>query len=407
MSPHSKFYLKYLPADYPPYQIDPDTYCRFDQRNNLTVGRPNWDPSIKEFAKKMSGTRIKRIRAGDPGYRVEDYSLFLAAGAIAYEFGTSINHSNRGLTAWAGEKQELLDIPRWEGNPEDAAAMVKRVARFLGADLVGIAPLNPLWIYSHAYWEDGSHKEIVFDTADAPIETDTQLVIPKAMQWVVVMGKRMDCETIDYSPTPVGCAETRVTYSRMAMLVSTLAQFLRGIGYHAIPSINDLGLNIPMAIDAGFGEQGRNGKLITPEYGPSVRLCKVITDLPIARDYPVSFGVKEFCRTCLKCAEGCPTNAISKGAPTWTGASISNSPGQFTWHLNNENCRRYWSVGTGTNCTVCIRDCPFSKKPGYIHDVTRAFIAKAPGLNPIWRRLDDLLGYGKEKDTAIFWRHER
>ena len=37
----SKFYVKTLPDDQPPYQVDDGVYRRFDQRNNLTVGRPN------------------------------------------------------------------------------------------------------------------------------------------------------------------------------------------------------------------------------------------------------------------------------------------------------------------------------------------------------------------------------
>lgn len=405
MTSHTATFVRHLPADHPPYRIDPAVYRRFDQRNNLTVGRPNWDESIRSFTKKVGATRAKRIESGDQGYGIQDYSLFLAAGAVGFEFGTSINHSNRGLTAWMPEEgKPAAKGAKWEGTPEDAAAMVKRVARYLGADLVGVTPLNPLWIYSHAAWEDGTHKEIVFDDADAPIETDQQLVIPKSMQWVIVMGKRMDSDTIAYSPSPIGCAETRLTYSRMALLVATMAQFLRGIGYHAIPSLNDLGLNIPMAIDAGFGEQGRNGKLITPQFGPSVRLCKVVTDLPLARDEPIRFGVGEFCDVCLKCATECPSNSISKGERTWKGPNISNSAGQWTWHLNNESCRRYWAMGPADNCTVCIRACPFTKHPGWIHDLTRSAISTVPAFDPLWRKLDDLLGYGKERDTTKFWR---
>src|SRR5512143_1698686 len=253
MATRSPFWVKPLPADQPPYRIDPDTYRRFDQRNNLTVGRPNWDETIRAFTKKVGATRAQRIQSGQSGYGIRDYGLFLAAGAVAFEFGTGINAANRGLTAWMPEEgKPVARDARWEGAPADAAAMVKRAARFFGADIVGIAPLNPLWIYSHAAWEEGEHKEIVFETVDTPGETEHQLVIPKTMQWVIVMGKRMDSDTLAYAPSPIGCAETRITYSRMALLVSTLAQFLRGLGYHAIPSINDLGLNIPMAIDAGF-----------------------------------------------------------------------------------------------------------------------------------------------------------
>jgi epoxyqueuosine reductase len=158
-----------------------------------------------------------------------------------------------------------------------------------------------------------------------------------------------------------------------------------------------------MAIDAGFGEQGRNGKLITPEFGPNVRLCKVITDLPLARDYPIRFGVKEFCAVCKKCAECCPSKAIPFGEPSWNGVSISNNPGVFTWQLNNDTCRKYWALGPGTNCTICIRVCPFTKNAGFLHEIVKLFISRIPALNPILRRADDLLGYGKEKDPGRFW----
>ena len=181
----------------------------------------------------------------------------------------------------------------------------------------------------------------------------------------------------------MGCAETATTYSRMAVLASALAEFVRAVGYRAIPSINDLALNIPLAIEAGFGEQGRHGKLITPEFGPSLRLCKVITDLPLARDYPIAFGVGAFCETCRKCARSCPSRSIPEGPRTWSGPNISNNPGVFTWHLDNETCRKYWNLALGDNCTVCVRVCPFTKGPALIHDVARAAVAGLPVLHPL------------------------
>jgi reductive dehalogenase len=400
----SRLYIKTLSPDRPPYQVDDQTYERFDQRNNLTVGRPNWDESVQVFTRKSVETRVKKMQSGRPGYGSEDYSLFLAGGVIALRLGTAINHANRGVTSWSSLGGKLPPgVDRWKGSSEDATAMVKRVARFFGADLVGIAPLDRRWIFSHAFWADRSRKEIVFDNAEAPVETEHQMAIPEKMRWVIVMGTKMDYDMMGYTPSPLGCAETRVTYSRMALQVAGMAEFLRGIGYHAIPSINGVGLNIPMAIDAGFGEQGRNGKLITPQFGPSVRLCKVITDLPVVRDHPIRFGVQEFCQVCQKCAEACPVGAITTGERTWEGPNISNSPGQYTWHLDNELCRRYWSAGNGTNCTSCIRACPFTKKPGLVHELARTFISNAPMLNPLVRKLDDWLGYGQEQDGARFW----
>jgi hypothetical protein len=57
---------------------------------------------------------------------------------------------------------------------------------------------------------------------------------------------------------------------------------------------------VPFAIEAGIGELSRLNKLVTPEFGPAVRLCKVFTDLPMACDTPIDFGL-EFCKKCKKC----------------------------------------------------------------------------------------------------------
>lgn len=403
----SKLTIKRTPGGEAPYEVDDNVYRRFDQRFNLTVGRPNWDTTVQKFTRQTVPTRVGHIKSGLPGYHLEDYSLFLAGGVTVWSLETSINHANRGYTSWKSLGAKVPPgIEPWRGTPEAATAMVKQAARFFGADLVGIAPLDRRWIYSHAFWADGTHKAITFEPVDEPLETGERLVIPEKMRWVIVMGTRMDPGIIQYTPSPIGCAETRITYSRMGLQVSGVAEFLRGIGYQAIPSINDTGLSIPMAIDAGFGEQGRNGKLITPQFGPSVRLSKVITDLPLVRDYPVRFGVAEFCDTCRKCADACPVDAIDPGERTWARENISNSPGQRTWHLDNELCRRYWSTGKGDNCTVCVRSCPFTKGPGLAHELVKASISNAPRLNSVWRRLDDALGYGGERDASVFWEGE-
>ncbi len=278
------------------------------------------------------------------------------------------------------------------------------VMQFLNILFTNVAIIGTIYLLERSWLKSSNQQmEIVFDDVEAPIETDDQMVIPDKMRWVIVMGTKMDPDMIDYTPSPLGCAETRITYSRMGLQVAGVAEFLRGIGYQAIPSINDTGLNIPMAIDAGFGEQGRNGKLISPEFGPSIRLCKVITDLPLVRDHPIRFGVPEFCAVCLKCAEACHVGAISTGERTWERSNISNNSGQYTWHLDNELCRRYWSTGNGTNCTACIRACPFTKNPGLVHELARTFISNMPALDPLFRKLDDWLGYGHEEDGTKFW----
>jgi len=63
-------------------------------------------------------------------------------------------------------------------------------------------------------------------------------------------------------------------------------------------------------VDAGLGEVGRLGYLLTKEFGPRIRLGAVTTDLELIPDKPVDIGVKDFCKICKKCAVCCPSRSI-------------------------------------------------------------------------------------------------
>ena len=87
--------------------------------------------------------------------------------------------------------------------------------------------------------------------------------------------------------------------------------------------------------------------LITEKFGARVRLSKVLTDLPLAADTPIEFGVAEFCATCKRCAEECPGGGISFDAPTTEGPTISNSNGIYKWYINPEKCLDFWARNNG------------------------------------------------------------
>ena len=138
-----------------------------------------------------------------------------------------------------------------------------------------------------------------------------------------------------------------------------MAEFIRNLGYKAIPMGNDTALSIPLAIDAGLGQLGRNGLLITPEYGPCIRICKVFTDLPLFVDKPIEFGVTKFCKTCSKCADACEADAIQKtNEPSFKTECISNNQGILRWAVNHDKCYSFW-IENGGDCSNCIAACPF------------------------------------------------
>jgi reductive dehalogenase len=121
----------------------------------------------------------------------------------------------------------------------------------------------------------------------------------------------------------------------------------------------------PLAIDAGLGEQGRHGILITPELGANTRLAAVTTDMPLKPDRPIDIGIKEFCEKCKICAEECPSGAIS----------FEEEPpevirGYRRWKINQDKCFTIWNTVATSHprgCRVCLAVCPYSRKNNWIH----------------------------------------
>jgi epoxyqueuosine reductase len=58
---------------------------------------------------------------------------------------------------------------------------------------------------------------------------------------------------------------------------------------------------------SGLGWIGKNGNLINKQSGSFYFIATLITDLPLIYDDPF---VKDFCGTCTKCIDACPTDAI-------------------------------------------------------------------------------------------------
>jgi len=227
------------------------------------------------------------------------------------------------------------------------------------------------------------------------------------MKYVIALAFEMDIDGIDASIGGPAAAATGNGYSRMTFTASCLAEFIRALGYHAIPSGNCTGLSIPIAIDAGLGELGRLGLLITPKYGPRVRLAKVITDMPLIPDNPISFGVTEFCEICGKCAKQCPGGAIPDVDRTYDPVDISNSAGIYRWPVDHPRCHLVWRQ-EGLDCATCIRSCPFNKPETWVHELARILIGVNSGpLNKLILKLDDAGSFGKQANPRSFWKKDR
>jgi ferredoxin len=237
-----------------------------------------------------------------------------------------------------------------EVDPASITRFVKDLTRFYGAHTVGITELRPYHIYSHIGRGSGQYG--------APVELDHRF----AIAFTVEMNHAM-VRAAPHAPTVMESAREYVEAAKTSV---ELANWIRLLGYPARAHIDgNYRVVAPLvARDAGLGEIGRMGLLMTPNLGPRVRLGVVTTDLPLIPDGRKNDrSVLDFCRICQKCHECCPPKAIPQGDRV-------EIDGAVRWRINDAMCFRYWNA-VGTDCARCMAVCPYSHPDNLMHNLVR------------------------------------
>jgi len=156
---------------------------------------------------------------------------------------------------------------------------------------------------------------------------------------------------------------------------------------------------IPHAVSSGLGELGRMNRLINPIFGGNVRLGTVITDLPLAIDKPIDFGLQRFCIGCKKCATSCPAGALStEDEPYWEPFNEWQASGKKAYYGDNKSCMTF-QYGQDMYCNTCMAVCPWSKQDKTaLHELAHIMGAKLPFLAKLLTKMDDLFGYDLIED---------
>ena len=398
---------------------------QFNQKNTM-VDRIDTDPEFFKKATQFGGIFAILGKAQDrSGFTLFDQAMRWGAWA-AEELDLLDTSRPNPLSASLKVKAAIeasdychpfmvyrppKDIELDTSNLEELTDAVKKTAVFYGADLVGICKLDRRWVYSHTTPApsmpkipgllEGKKPEGPPEFHEKPFYPQE---IPEEYQYAIVTAYEMDYNLTKYYHTYLNVAAVYMGYSRMGFTNLLLSSFIRNLGYKAINcSTNEVVLSTPLATLAGLGELGRNGLLITPKFGPRVRLNVVLTDLPLVPDSPIEFGVTEFCESCLKCAEMCPSKSLSLGERTLESVSISNAPGVLKWPINSETCLLHWLRGA-RDCDICLAVCPYNKVYSWTHRMTKWFTDHVRWADKFYVKMDDLFGYGKLKDPNDFWK---
>jgi reductive dehalogenase len=385
------------------------SYKRFPQKNTAfsqALGRQDI-----ELAQKAMTFEREEFHEDKAGFSQLDHAMYVGAWGIedTATVGSKFGVPNSGWYSWKQkspeEREGMLDRNFVSSHKYDfkskqhAADALKRAARFYGAALVGITIYNPMWEYEKLYIAP-AQQEIGWEG------------FPFKPKSVIVMAVEMDYESMACAPTYTSGATVGDGYSMMGVVSHRLAMFLKSLGYQSVAAGNDLNMSVPYAIQAGLGEVGRNGMLVTYKYGPRVRLCKVYTDLELVEhDPPATFGVREFCERCQRCAVACPAKAIPNDekptmAPPKEKNYLHSNPGVEKWYVDCHKCFEYWCK-SNTDCAACITSCPYNKPDFWHHRMVDKLTALMPGpVHRFMRQMDIVFGYGNTFDPKAvkkFW----
>jgi len=251
---------------------------------------------------------------------------------------------------WMTENVTRLGKTASQIQEDTAENWTKKIKALALADedvhVVGVCRMNPEWVY-----EDRE--------------------IPRG-KWVIMLGRRMEYE--EFSKNIKGdfvsqCREVIKSYVMGQTTGYRVASWIRKQGYY---SSFKGGLSddhsftvIPAAIEAGFGQLGKHGSMISDEMGSAFRLTPILTDMPLTADEARDIGVDDFCSTCQLCARECPTGAITHEKQMVNGV--------LKWYVDFDKCVPAFNELYA--CGLCLAVCPWSR-PGVAPSLTQKMLRR-------------------------------
>ena len=333
------------------------------------------EPNIPRVPKRTD--MFARAQFGDMGKKVQDAStggrhIIKAAPSMA---------QRRALGAFVLLQDGEPEADRTRLSPREAADLIKATCYWLGIDAVGLSRCPDWAWYSH----DARGEAI-----DPPHDQAINMVIDQGYD--TMEGSSGD----DW----IAVSQSMRAYLRFSLLGGVIARQIRNLGYSAKAHTVMDGdvLQPPLLLLSGLGEVSRIGEVIlNPYLGPRLKSGTVTTDLPLAHDKPIDFGLQAFCESCNKCARECPSGAITAGPKTMFN-------GYEIWKSDSQKCTTYRLTNMGGSmCGRCMKTCPWNLEGIFKEKPFRWAAMNLPRLAPALAKLDDMVDNGSLNPVKKWW----
>lgn len=257
------------------------------------------------------------------------------------------------------------------------------MAREIGFDLCGITSADVIVEAQERYkeWIHKGYHATMGWLEDIERRTTPRMVIPEA-ESVIMLALNY------YSEKEPEVEEGKVArYARGRDYHKVIAKmqkdFCRWLSLtfpgHTFRSYVDYGpfMERPYAEKAGLGFIGKNGMLITQEFGSYVFLAEIITSLKLEFDAP---GVRR-CGTCTRCHTACPTGAFVEDGMLDAKKCLAF----YTIESKEEDIPkeiREVMKGRAFGCDICQEVCPYNNalrnKETSVEDFSPRYAGIAP-----------------------------
>lgn len=244
--------------------------------------------------------------------------------------------------------------------PED---LVLEIAREVGFDLAGIAPLRPPRAADRfdAWLDAGRHGSMEYLERNRDRIRDPRRVMPSGRSMVVVgLAHSRAAVELPGGGQVARYAAGREYHTVMQRKLRKLARRLQRAGLAGKDRrIVDAGpiLERSHAAEAGLGFESKAANLLHPQFGPWFFLGELLVELDLE---PTDVPAPGSCGTCTACIEACPTQAIREPGIVDARRCIS--------YLTIENrgpippALRPAVSGWAFGCDVCSEVCPWGTK---------------------------------------------